>query len=175
MKEKNLYKGMIFDLVEKEVEIHGKPYRREIIRHPGGVGVLCVKDERVLLVRQYRHAIEKETLEIPAGKLEYGDDPMTCGMRELNEEARLEADSLELIETIVSTPGFCDERIYIYKACNPRKAVHELAQDEDEDLDSFWLPLDEAYEKVRNREIEDAKTVVAIQYAVIEKERERGN
>ncbi len=169
MKEKKIYEGIIFDLVHKEVLINEKKYPRDIIRHPGGVGVLCLKDEHILLVKQYRPAVDEVTLEIPAGKLEYDEDPMECGKRELNEEARIEADSLELIEEIYSTPGFCDEKIYIYKACGIRKALHELAQDEDEDLDSLWLPLEEAYRKVIERKIKDAKTIVAILYAIAER------
>ena len=107
MKEKEniIYKGKIFDLIQKDVVINDKIYQRDIIRHPGGVGVLVTKEGKILFVKQFRHAINKETLEIPAGKLEYGEDPKTCGMRELNEEAYLECEELQLITSIVSTPG----------------------------------------------------------------------
>ncbi len=167
MNEKKIYEGIIFDLVRKDVLINGKTYPRDIIRHPGGVGVLCVRDGKVLLVRQFRPAINEETLEIPAGKLEYGEDPMKCGLRELNEEAGMEADALKLIQILVSTPGFCDERIYIYEAVNPQTADHFLAQDEDEDVDSLWLSIEEAYEKVKSCQIKDAKTIIALQHAML--------
>ena len=106
MEEKLIYKGIIFDLVQKDVEIKNKTYKRDIIRHPGGVGVICIVDGKILLVRQERPAIGKETLEIPAGKLEYGENPMECGLRELNEETGMACDKLELLLSFVSTPGF---------------------------------------------------------------------
>lgn len=169
MKEKEtlVYKGKIFDLIQKDVLINDKIYQRDIIRHPGGVGVLVTADEKILLVKQFRHAIDKETLEIPAGKLEYGEDPKTCGMRELNEEAYLECDDLHLITSIVSTPGFCDERIWIYEAVNTKAATHHLAQDEDENIDLVWLDIKDAYQMFLDQKIDDAKTVIAIQYAYI--------
>ena len=170
-KEKTIYNGKIFDLVEKEVYIHNKPYLRDIIRHPGGVGVLVTNKNKILFVKQFRHAINKSTLEIPAGKLEYGEDPKACGMRELNEEAYLECDDLKLITSIVSTPGFCDERIWIYEALHIRKAEKHLNQDEDEDIDLLWIDIDEAYKMVLEQKIEDAKTIIAIQYAYINRKK----
>ena len=131
MEEKMIY------LVQKDVEIKNKTYKRDIIRHPGGVGVICIVDGKILLVRQERPAIGKETLEIPAGKLEYGENPMECGLRELNEETGMACDKLELLLSFVSTPGFCDERIWIYKAINPRKADIKLSLDEDEEIDNL--------------------------------------
>lgn len=168
MKEKEIYKGIIFDLVQKEVEIKGKTYLRDIIRHPGGVGVLAVQDGKILLVRQYRHAIGKETLEIPAGKLEYGENPRTCGLRELNEETGYECDEFVELPSLVSTPGFCDERIWLYQAKGLKKAENKLDLDEDEEIDMIWLSLEEAYNKMMNKEIDDAKTVIALQHAIIE-------
>lgn len=166
-KENTIYNGKIFDLVQKDVEINNKIYQRDIIRHPGGVGVLVTKNDKVLLVKQFRHAIDKETLEIPAGKLEYGEDPKTCGIRELNEEAYLECDDLRLITSIVSTPGFCDERIWIYEAVNIQTTTHHLSQDEDENIDLVWLDLTEAYQMILDQKIDDAKTIIAVQYAYI--------
>lgn len=150
MEEKLIYKGIIFDLVQKNVKIKDKMYKRDIIRHPGGVGVICIIDGKILLVRQERPAIGKETLEIPAGKLEYGEDPMECGLRELNEETGMACDKLELLLSFVSTPGFCDERIWIYKAIHPRMADVKLSLDEDEEIDTLWLDLETAYEYTRN-------------------------
>ncbi len=168
MEEKEIFKGAIFTLVQKEVEINSLRVNRDIIKHPGGVGVLLLIDHKICLVRQFRHAINQETLEIPAGKLEYGENPKECGLRELNEEARYEASDLELVYDIVSTPGFCDERIKIYKAIHPKKASVYLPQDIDEDLQLVWMDLDEAYKKCLNQSIVDAKTILAIQYAKLE-------
>ena len=148
MEEKLIYKGIIFDLVQKDVEIKNKTYKRDIIRHPGGVGVICIVDGKILLVRQERPAIGKETLEIPAG--------MAC-------------DKLELLLSFVSTPGFCDERIWIYKAINPRKADIKLSLDEDEEIDTLWLDLETAFEYTRNGKIDDGKTVIAISQMMAER------
>ena len=153
MEEKLIYKGIIFDLVQKDVEIKNKTYKRDIIRHPGGVGVICIVDGKILLVRQERPAIGKETLEIPAGKLEYGENPMECGLRELNEE----------------TGMACDKRIWIYKAINPRKADIKLSLDEDEEIDTLWLDLETAFEYTRNGKIDDGKTVIAISQMMAER------
>lgn len=169
MKEKEnvIYKGKIFDLIQKKVVINNKIYQRDIIRHPGGVGVLVTKENKILFVKQFRHAINKETLEIPAGKLEYGEDPKTCGIRELNEEAYLECEDLQLITSIVSTPGFCDELIWIYEAKNIKATTHHLAQDEDENIDLVRLDIKDAYQMILDQKIDDAKTIIAIQYAYI--------
>lgn len=169
MKEKEnvIYKGKIFDLIQKKVVINNKIYQRDIIRHPGGVGVLVTKENKILFVKQFRHAINKETLEIPAGKLEYGEDPKACGIRELNEEAYLECEDLQLITSIVSTPGFCDELIWIYEAKNIKATTHHLAQDEDENIDLVWLDIKDAYQMILDQKIDDAKTIIAIQYAYI--------
>ena len=169
MEEELIYKGIIFDLVQKDVEIKNKTYKRDIIRHPGGVGVICIVDGKILLVRQERPAIGKETLEIPAGKLEYGENPMECGLRELNEETGMACDKLELLLSFVSTPGFCDERIWIYKAINPRKADIKLSLDEDEEIDTLWLDLETAFEYTRNGKIDDGKTVIAISQMMAER------
>ena len=169
MKENLIYKGIIFDLVSKDVKIKDKYYKRDIIRHPGGVGVICIVDDKILLVKQFRPAINKETLEIPAGKLEYGEDPMACGVRELNEETGMECEKLELLLSFVSTPGFCDERIWIYTAIHPRKADIKLALDEDEEIDIIWLDLKTAYEYTRNGKIDDGKTVIAISQMMAER------
>ncbi len=169
MENKTIFKGKIFTLEEKDVTIHNKKYKRDVIRHPGGVGILLIQDHKVLLVKQMRHAIDKETLEIPAGKLEYGEDPMQAGLRELNEEAGYECKSLKPIVSFVSTPGFCDEVIWLYQADQPYPAQHKLAMDEDEDITKVWIDLDQAYKMIKNNEIIDAKTIIAIQYALLER------
>ena len=172
MEEKEIFKGKIFTLVQKEVEVNGFHTNRDIIHHPGGVGVLLMVDHKICFVSQFRHAIMQQTLEIPAGKLEYGENPKECGLRELNEEAGYEAEDLELIFAFVSTPGFCDEKIWIYKAIQPKETNHRLDLDEDEDIELCWMDIDEAYQKCMNGEIIDAKTILAIQHAKME-ERER--
>lgn len=109
MTEKVIYEGPIFTLVKEDVTIKNKVYQRDIIHHPGGVGILCMINHKILLVKQVRQAIDLETIEIPAGKLEYGEDPLECGMRELNEETGYACSSMRLIQSFYTTPGFCDE------------------------------------------------------------------
>jgi ADP-ribose pyrophosphatase len=171
MDDKNIFKGAIFDLVQKKVKIKNKYYNRDIIRHPGGVGVVCEMDNKILLVKQFRHAIDSYTLEIPAGKLEYGENPKECGLRELNEEAGIECDDIQLIQYIVSTPGFCDEKIWIYKAIHPKPTQNRLSLDEDEEIETIWMDIDEAYKMTLKNEIFDAKTVIGILHAMLERKK----
>lgn len=169
---KTIYKGPIFTLEQRQVTIHGKEYNRDIIRHPGGVGVLLVVNQQILLVKQIRHAIDKETLEIPAGKLEYNEDIKEAAFRELNEEAGYTCEKLELFQAFVSTPGFCDEKIYLFEAIHPSKASVQLAMDEDEDITKVWIDIDTAYQYTQDGTIEDAKTILAI-YRAYYKERRK--
>lgn len=169
MNKTRIYRGPIFELIQKNILIHDKIYKRDIIVHPGGVGVLAIDQNKILLVRQYRPAIDKETWEIPAGKLEYGEDPKECGLRELNEETGYEAKNLQLITSIYSTPGFCNEKIWIYEAKHITKAAHHLNMDEDEEIEIKWFAIKDAYEMIKKNQIEDAKTIIAIQHAIITK------
>lgn len=162
----NIYKGAIFTMSHDIIEIeNGKKFPRDVIHHHGGVGILVVKDEKVLLVRQYRYAVSDYTWEIPAGKLELNEDPYNCGIRELEEESALGCKKMELICEMHSTPGFCTEKIYIYKAINPYPIENPKPMDEDEDIEIKWFTLKEALSMIYTKEITDAKTIIALQYA----------
>lgn len=164
MKKETLFDGKIFSLVKEEIDGH----EWDIIRHPGGVGIQVVRDGRMLFVKQFRPAVGSHTLEIPAGKLEYGEDPYHCGMRELNEETGLTCDSMDLLQRFWSTPGFCDEVLYIYQANGVREAAVHLPPDSDEDIELVWLPLDEAFRMARRNEICDGKTLIALYLAILD-------
>ena len=166
MKEERLFKGLIFDLVRATFKDKDQEIVRDIIRHNGGVGILVVDQDQVLLVKQFRHAIDCETWEIPAGKLEKGEDPKSCGIRELNEETGFECSSLSLFSSFYTTPGFCDERIYLFEAIHPKKAENKLEQDPNENVSHQWFSLEQAKEMILSGKIEDAKTIIAIQYAL---------
>lgn len=163
-----VYDGVIFNMTHDVIEIeNGKQFPRDVIHHDGGVAVLVVRNAKILFVKQYRYAIQQDTLELPAGKLEKGEDPIECGIRELEEESGFGCSELGLICEMYSTPGFCTEKIYIYEAKNLRKIDHPRTMDEDEEINTSWIPIEEAYAMIQNGEIKDAKTILGIQYAYI--------
>ncbi len=140
----------------------GKPCKREIVEHPGGAAVLCVAEGKTVLVKQFRYAYGEEIYEIPAGKLEKGEDPAVAAKRELEEETGLIADSLTLLTVLYPSPGYTDEKIYIYEAAGVRKG--ESHPDGDEFLKVEYVPFTEACNMVARGEIKDAKTVCALLY-----------
>ncbi len=169
MKETTIFKGIIFDLVRAEFDGGDHTIVRDVIRHPGGVGILVIDQGKVLLVSQPRQAIGKQTWEIPAGKLEYGENPKECGIRELNEETGYECSSFDYFTSFYSTPGFCDEKIYLFQAKDPTPVKNKLDQDKDENITHQWFDLDKAIEMIQEGIIDDAKTMIALQHALIER------
>lgn len=165
MSSELVYEGSIFEITKDEVEIKDRVYLRDVVHHNGGVGVLAIRDKKILLVKQYRYAISEDTLEIPAGKLEKYEDPLTCGMRELEEESGYTTKELHTLCTMYSTPGFCTEKLYLYWSNELTKVEHPAAMDEDEDIETQWMDIEKAFQLVENGTIMDAKTIVAIQYA----------
>lgn len=158
---KTLYDGKILKLCVDEVELpDGTQAIREIVRHCGGAAVLFVKDNKVALVRQYRYAYGKETYEIPAGKVEKGEDPCIAALRELEEETGYRAQKLSHLVDIYPSPGYTDEIVHIY-ICGSADFVGEKP-DSGEFLDCAYLPLDEVVKMIESGEICDAKTVVAV-------------
>ncbi len=162
---KQVYEGTIFHMTRDEVEIKGSIYPRDVIHHDGGVGVLAIKDGKILLVKQYRYAIQKETLEVPAGKLEKGEDPYLCGLRELEEESGYTSEKLETLCSMYSTPGFCSEKIYLYWTKKLQPVKHPRPMDEDEEIETLWVDIRKAAAMVNDGTIADAKTIIAVQYA----------
>lgn len=162
---KTVYTGPIFTMSQDEVMIKDKWYTRDIIHHHGGVGVLAIRDHLILMVKQYRFAIEQETYEIPAGKLELGEDPYEAGLRELEEESGFTSDKLELVTAMYSTPGFCNEKIYIYWTDQLREVENPLPMDEDEEIETCWIDIDEAMNMIEKGTLVDAKTIIAVQFA----------
>lgn len=165
LSSKSVYEGTIFQMTRDEVEINGQVFPRDVIHHDGGVGVLAIKDGKILLVKQYRYAVQEETLEVPAGKLEKGEDPYTCGLRELEEESGYTTERLETLCSLYSTPGFCSEKIYLYWTKKLIPVEHPRAMDEDEDIEVVWIDVRRAQAMVNDGTIQDAKTIIAIQFA----------
>ena len=152
-------------VLDAGVEVHEMPDGRcsefEIIRHPGGAAILPVlADGRVLMIRQFRPAIGDMVYEIPAGRLEPGEDPRNCAARELIEEAGYAAGEILPIGSCWSTVGFCDERIYLFLGRTLFKVEQQL--EPDEVIDLCPMSIDDAMHKIGNKEILDSKTQLAL-------------
>ena len=156
------FKGNIINVRQDEaLTCDGRPCTREVIEHPGGVSIIAFNENKELfLVRQYRYPIEQFTLELPAGKLERGEDPLECARRELTEETGYEAEEFELFDIMYPSPGCLEEKHYIFTADGLKFKGQHL--DEDEFLDVQTLPLKRAVEMALNNEITDAKTKIGI-------------
>lgn len=157
-----IFEGRVFS-VAKDVNIlaDGREAPREMVLHSGGAGILPVdKDGNVTLVRQYRCGPEKICLEICAGKREKGEDPKECAVRELKEELGFTAASVKSLGTLIPTPAYDTEKIYIYLATELENVGASL--DDGEFLETVTMPLDEAVELVMSGEIDDAKTQIAL-------------
>jgi ADP-ribose pyrophosphatase len=164
------WSGRIFSAHTYDVRLpDGTLGYREIVRHHGGAGVCAVREGRVCLVRQYRVALGRMTLEIPAGKLEEGEDPCACAARELLEETGLVASRLELVARSAGSPGFNDEKTRIFLAHGLE--AHPAHPDEGEFVDVAWIPVDDVVRAVHEGLIQDSKTIVAV---LVAKERGLG-
>ncbi len=157
-----IYKGKIINLRSDDVLLaNNKTSKREIVEHPGGVGVAALtKENELLLVKQFRYAYTQQVLEIPAGKREAGEDPMLCGKRELSEETGGVAENFEFLGQIYPTPGYTDEIIHLYFAKNV--TIAQAHPDENEFVEVVKIPFAEALQMVLNNQIKDAKTQIAI-------------
>ena len=156
-----IYRGKIVNLrCDAAVLPDGRPCKREVIEHSGGAAVLCVQGGKVALVRQFRYAYGEAIYEIPAGKLNAGEDPMLAAKRELEEETGLQAGRLVHLFTLYPTPGYTNEKIYIYEAEGVQAGAQHL--DEGEFLNVEYMPVRDALSMVENGTIRDAKTIVAL-------------
>lgn len=157
-----VYTGQVVTLgIESLVLPNGVPLQLEIVRHPGGAAVVAINPQQeVCLLRQYRHAAGGWLRELPAGKLEPEEAPLSTARRELAEEAGLAAEDWQKLGECLTTPGFCDETIHLYLA---RDLASVPAQPgEHELIEVYWLPLATALEQVFNGEIHDAKTMLGL-------------
>lgn len=134
---------------------------REIVEHPGGVAILAYTDpNHIILIKQFRYATQEELIELPAGKLEKGEKPIDCAKRELLEETGFEAKNFEYLGFIFSSPGFCDEKIHLFKATDLTQK--ETNFDEFEVIENLITSTEDAIKMVTERKITDSKTVFGI-------------
>ena len=164
MNRRTVFKGRRIEVVVDRVTLtDGREVEREVVLHPGAVVVAAVPcRSRVLLVRQFRHAVGEELLELPAGTLEPGETPETCAARELVEETGFRARSLRRLIAFWSSPGILREKMHLFLAEDLEKAEQRL--DEDEVLRVEETSLDDALEMIRDGRIADAKTIAGLLY-----------
>ena len=156
------WRGKIFEARTLDVHLpDGSSGYREVVSHHGGAGVVALDtDGRICLVRQYRVALGRTTLEIPAGKLEAGETGVSCAAREVSEETGLLADRLEPLVRVLGSPGFTDEHTEVFLARDLRQG--DASPDEGELVSSIWVPLESVVEAALQGLIQDGKTVSGV-------------
>lgn len=165
VKREILYTGRSFDLIVDEVEYpSGRRSVREIARHPGGAVIVPLfGDGNVMLIRQLRYPLGRHIFELPAGKLNVGEEPVVAAARELEEETGWTAARLEKLVSIYTTPGFCDEILHLFLATDLRGSDHGHRREEGEfSMTTHRMPLQEAIEMISGGEIQDGKTIVGL-------------
>ena len=162
MKSDKVYEGKILNLKVDTVEMPDKKYsKREIVEHPGGVAIVAITAENSLvLVKQYRKAVESFLLEIPAGKLELNEEPRETAIRELREETGLESNKLNYVSEFYPSPGYTDEKIHLFLAEDLKKV--EYTPEPGEFLEIIEFPIEELTKMVKRGEILDSKTIIGI-------------
>lgn len=162
VKQDYIFRGEVINLrVDTVTTPAGNTATRELVEHPGGVCVVPLFDDGTVVMEwQYRRPFDTNTFEIPAGKLFYGEDPLECGKRELEEETGLCAHKYIYLGKMYPTPGFCGEIVHMYLAMDLYEG--KLNRDADEFMELERVPLDVLVDKILNGEIVDAKTCIAI-------------
>lgn len=158
-----IYKGHVVTLEKDKVECpNGMKSYREIIRHNGGAAILCItKNNEVMLIKQFRYAYNEVLYEIPAGKLEKGEEPLTAAIREFEEETGNKAKNIEYLGVIYPSCGYTDEKIFLYYVDEMEPSVTHF--DEDEVIEVELVPFQKVLEMIMDGTIKDAKTICAIQ------------
>lgn len=166
IRTEQIYKGKVVHLhVDDVILPNGQTSKREIIKHPGAVAVIAItNDRKIVFVEQYRKPLEKSLLEIPAGKLEEGEQPEVTAIRELEEETGYTTDHLSYVTSFYTSPGFADEKMHVYITDDLKKLDTPVTGDNDEFVEVVELTLEEAKQYVADERIQDAKTNYAVLY-----------
>lgn len=156
-----IFEGKMITLQVDTVTLaDGRTATREIVKHPGAAAVMALLDGKLLVVEQFRKPLEKFQIEIPAGKLDPGEDPLTAAARELEEETGYRSDDLKLLSAFYTSPGFADEKLYIYFTDKVELGVQNPDDDEDLRVEAITIEQAEAY--IHEGRISDAKTILAV-------------
>ena len=156
-----VFEGRVVKLYKDKIELPtGRESFREVVKHSGGVVVLAIKDDKILLVKQFRYPIKEIMFELPAGKLEAGEDPFEAAKRELEEETGYCADKWTDLGYVYTSPGYSDEKLYLYKAENLQ--FTHCHPDEGEIIQAFEYTYNDVLKMINNGQINDAKTLCAL-------------
>ena len=159
-----IFKGKVISLKVDDVTLpNGETSKREIVNHPGAVAVIAITGEgKLVVVEQYRKALERSIIEIPAGKLEPGELPEVTAARELEEETGYGCNELTYLQSFATSPGFADEVIHLFVARGLYKIENRAAMDEDEFVELMEITVEEGESMIAQQKIFDAKTAFAI-------------
>jgi ADP-ribose pyrophosphatase len=165
VKNEKLYNGKVFNLVVDQIEYSsGSRAIREVAEHPGGAVALAIfPDERIILVKQFRYPMGKFLYELPAGKLDAGEDPAVCAERELTEETGYMAKNWKKLTAIYTSPGFCTEQLHIFLATElSRSEKGQKLEEGEQSLTVEIVPLSRTIQMIERQEIVDAKTICGV-------------
>ena len=159
------FDGKLIKVTYDVAEVNGKEAWREVVHHPGASAVVAIDEEnRIIMEKQFRYALNDYLLEIPAGKLDAGEDPLVCAKRELEEETGIVASEWISLGTIATSPGFCNEVIHLYVAKGLSKG--EIHWDEDEYVEVERYTFDELLQRIKEKKIKDSKSLSALLLAM---------
>ncbi len=162
LSSKCVYNGLVMDVYLDDIELaDGKQSKREVFKHPGGVVIVAEKDSTtILMVKQYRYPTKEISIELPAGKLEKGENPDEAAKRELEEETGYIAKTWKSLGYIYTTPGICDEKLRLYYA---KDLVYTKPNpDEGEIIQALEYNIDNIFQMIKNEEINDSKTICGL-------------
>ena len=164
LESRKVFEGCVFDVTADTVREGDTTYVREVVRHPGSAVIVPVfADDTVALVRQYRHPAGRYLLEVPAGSLDEGETPEEAAARELEEELGFRAGALEKLSEFFVSPGFCEEKMWVYLATDLTETAQRL--DDDEIVEVVRVPFSSALKMIAGGQIEDAKTIIGLMLA----------
>lgn len=164
LKSVEIFRGRVFDVTLDTIKEGNKTYQREVVHHPGSAVIIPVFDDgTIALVRQYRHPAVRYLLEAPAGTLEPGEAPEEGAARELEEELGFVAARLEKLTEFFVSPGFCEEKMWVYLATEMTKTEQRL--EDDEIVEIVRMPFSLALSMISSGEIDDAKTIIGVMLA----------